>query len=135
MSESISKINQFLSERIDGAKLDMYGAIEIQRSDHCVINIEITKDSDVCHLHANVASFREDEDESILYTALEMNRFGRPLHNCWLALNSETRMLSLCHNLFIPLTDSAFFNQTLDNFMRTLAEVKIKLHDQTELVI
>jgi hypothetical protein len=135
MSESISKINQFLAELIHGAKLDMYGAIEIQRSDHSVINIEVTKDSDVCHLYANVVSFHENEDESTFYTALEMNRFGRPLHNCWLALNSETRMLSLCHNLYIPLTDSAFFNQTLDNFMRTLAETKIKFNNQPEAVI
>ena len=127
MSESISKINLLLGEYLPGAKLNIDGAIGIQRPDLPLINIEVTKNSDVCHLYANVMTLQDEEDESILFVILEMNRFGRPLHNCWLALNSENRTISLCHNLYIPVTDSAIFNQALDNFMIALKEVKIKL--------
>ena len=132
MNASNKKINQFLRDRIQGAQLDAQGAIGIKMPHLPKIKIEVTQGSDVCHLYANVTHLAENADESILYTMLEMNQFGRPLHNCWLALNPKTRMVSLCQNLYIPHSDAVIFNRVLDSFMLMLEKIPDKLNLQHE---
>lgn len=53
-----------------------------------------------------------------------MNRFGRPLGGCWLAWDPEIAMLTLCYNLHVPAADSISFNNTLDNFLVALDQVR-----------
>jgi len=130
MTESNKKINQFLGGRIQGAQLDSQGAIGIKLPHLPMIAIEVTQGSDICHLYANITSLAENEDESILYAMLELNQFGRPLHNSWLALNPKTRMVSLCQNLYIHQTDSVIFNGALDSFMLILEKIPDMLNLQ-----
>ena len=124
MQDSIPIVNQWLSEREPGLYLDEDGVAGLQRDSETLLILEVPADSKVCHLYAPVATLPEENPELALYTALELNRFGRPLGGCWLAWDPEIAMLTLCYNLHVQTADSISFNNTLDNFLVTLDQVR-----------
>lgn len=120
MSKTESIVNQWLSQRVPGAMLDASGIAIIRRDGDTAIVLEVPAGSEVCHLCALVAPLPEVAREAALLAALELNRFGRPLGGCWLAWEDEVQMLTLCHNLLVPVTDATGFGNTLDNFLVAL---------------
>lgn len=122
-----STVDQWLHTRVPGARLDENGVAAVRRDDDTLVIVEVPPDSDVCHLCALVGPLPEGLREPALFTALEMNRFGRPLAGCWLALEPEIEMLTLCHNINIPVTDGIAFANTLDNFMTAIDIARAQL--------
>lgn len=125
MIEAVYKINQYLSNRIPGAKLDANNAIGIQQEDLSVISLEVEKSGGVCHLYAQIATPTESDIEPVLYAALEINQFSLPLRNCWLAIDPGTGTLTLCHNIYIPMSNNNIFDAGLDNFLDVFNETKM----------
>jgi len=121
-------VERWLHDRVPECRLDNEGTVILQREAEGPIVIEIPEDSDVCHLSAPVAPLPEHVPREVaLFTALEMNQFGRPLGSCWLAWNPELEVFMLCHNLHIPSTEQVSFNNTLDNFFLSLERAREQL--------
>ncbi|MEY4369304.1 MAG: hypothetical protein RL564_1254 [Pseudomonadota bacterium] len=118
-------VERWLHDRVPECRLDNEGTVILQREPESPVVIEIPEDSDVCHLSAPVAPLPEHVPREVaLFTALEMNQFGRPLGSCWLAWNPELEVFMLCHNLHIPSTEQVSFNNTLDNFFLSLERAR-----------
>lgn len=71
--------------------------------------------------------------EIALITALELNRFGRPLGGCWLAWDTDVSMFALCHNLRIPDNDEQSFNNILDHFLMSIDLAREQLSIRSQL--
>jgi len=89
-----------------------------------MIVIEVAANGVICHLYAPVCHPPEKAPELMLITALQLNRFGRPLGGCWLAWDPDLGMFALCYNLRIPDTDAQAFNNTLDNFTLSIDQAR-----------
>ena len=124
MHDAAFKVNQWLSDRKPGLHLDDDGVAGLQRDSQTLLILEVPHESEFCHLYAPVAPLPEENPEIALLTALELNRFGRPLGGCWLAWDPDIAMLTLCHNLHVPTNDALSFNNTLDNFLITLDQAR-----------
>ena len=124
MTDYRNMVSQWLAAKVPGAKLDQSGMGMVRHNEQTVVIIEVPTGSDTCHLYALVAPLPEDEREAALLAALELNRFGRPLSGCWIAWENDIHMLTLCHNLHIPSSDSISFGQALDNFTMALEQVR-----------
>ncbi len=120
MIQTRKTVEQWLVNRVPGAKLDASGIAVIRRDDDTAIVLEVPPDSEICHLCALVSPLPEGAREAALLAALELNRFGRPLGGCWLAWEDDVQMLTLCHNVLVPATDAIGFGNTLDNFLMAL---------------
>jgi hypothetical protein len=104
----------------------------ISRDDETLVVIEIAEDGVICHLYAPVTRPPDEMYEIALITALELNRFGRPLGGCWLAWDADVSMFSLCYNLRIPDSDEQTFNNTLDNFIMSIDLAREQLTIQAQ---
>lgn len=127
MQNHQNKVNQWLHNRSPGAALDDTGVAALQRDADTLIVLEVPAQSEVCHLYAPVAALPEDDQEAAMQTALELNRFSRPLGGCWLAWDPDSQVLTLCHNLSIDKNDEIVFNNTLDNFLHSLGTARALL--------
>ena len=112
----MEKSNEFLRPRIPNDLLGEYGSITLEKINHPPITLDITNNSEVCHLSATVASIPETNAIPLLWSALELNRLSYGNHECWLAKNHEEETLSVCRNLVIPELDADNFNLALDEF-------------------
>jgi hypothetical protein len=117
-------IDEWLSARVPGARLDQSGIAAVKRDEDTVILVEVPDGDDTCHLYALLAPLPEGEREAALLAALELNRFGKPLGGCWIAWENEIQMLTLCHNFYVPGGDSITFGNALDNFLSALDQAR-----------
>lgn len=123
-SEAIVTVERWLSARIPDAQFDDEGALALERDDDTMIVIEVATNGVICHLYAPVCRPPEQAPELMLITALQLNRFGRPLGGCWLAWDPDIGMFALCYNLRIPDTDAPAFNNTLDHFASAVDQAR-----------
>ena len=112
----MEKINEFLRPRIPNDLLGEYGSITLEKINHPPITLDITNNSEVCHLSAPVASISETNALPLLWSALELNSLSYGNHEYWIAKNHEEETLSVCRNLFISELDTDNFNLALDEF-------------------
>jgi hypothetical protein len=127
---SINVVERWLSARIADLSFDEHGVAAIKRDDETLVVIEIADDGVICHLYGPVCRPPDEMPEIALITALELNRFGRPLGGCWLAWDSDVSMFSLCYNLRIPDNDEQMFNNTLDRFIMSIDLARKQLNIQ-----
>ena len=123
----MEKINEFLRPRIPNDLLGEYGSITLEKTNHPQITLDITNNSEVCHLSAPVASIPETNAIPLLWSALELNSLSYGNHECWIAKNHEEEMLSICRNLVIPELDTDNFNKALDEFFEIASGIKKSL--------
>jgi hypothetical protein len=135
LSSSINVVERWLSARIADVSFDEHGVAAIKRDDETLVVIEIADDGVICHLYGPVCRPPDELPEIALITALELNRFGRPLGGCWLAWDSDVSMFSLCHNLRIPDNDEQMFNNTLDRFIMSIDLAREQLSMRSGLSI
>ncbi len=124
MMTSRALVDEWLSARVPGVRLDQNGLAAVKRDEDTVMLVEVPDDDDTCHLYALLAPLPEGAREAALLAALELNRFGKPLGGCWIAWENEIQMLTLCHNFFVPGGDSIAFGNTLDNFLSALDQAR-----------
>lgn len=123
-SGAIATVERWLRDRIPDARFDDEGIVALERDDETIIVIEVAANGVLCHLYAPVCRPQEKAPELMLITALQLNRFGRPLGGCWLAWDPDLGMFALCYNLRIPDTDALAFNNTLDNFTVSIDQAR-----------
>lgn len=123
----MEKINEFLRPRIPNDLLGEYGSITLEKINHPPITLDITNNSEVCHLSAPVASISETNALPLLWSALELNSLSYGNHECWIAKNHEEETLSVCRNLVIPELDADNFNQALDEFFEIASGLRSSL--------
>ena len=83
--------------------------------------ITTPEDSPLCYLYGTVMMAPAEELFSDwLEQALSLNIYGRALGGCWLAYDSENRLLLLCHNLPVAKTSGEEFGNTLQNFVQAM---------------
>lgn len=124
MMTSRALVDEWLSARVPGVRLDQNGIAAVKRDEDTVILVEVPDGEDTCHLYALLAPLPEGASEAALLAALELNRFGKPLGGCWIAWENEIQMLTLCHNFFVPGSDGIAFGNTLDNFLSALDQAR-----------
>ncbi len=118
------QLNHWLAQRVHGAALDEDGISGLLRDDQTLIMLEVPAHSSLCHFSAPAVALPEDDPVAGLLTALELNRYGRPLGGCWLAWDPDIQRLMLCFNLLIPDSDARSFENALDNFIAALDLVR-----------
>lgn len=124
MMTSRALVEEWLSARVSGVRLDQNGIAAVKRDGDTAILVEVPDGEDTCHLYALLAPLPEGAREAALLAALDLNRFGKPLGGCWIAWENEIQMLTLCHNFFVPGGDSIAFGNTLDNFLSALDQAR-----------
>ena len=129
---SIHVVNNWLTTRVEGISFDEHGVTAITRDDETLVVIEVAADGIICHLYAPVCRPPDEMPEIVLITALELNRFGRPLGGCWLAWDADVSMFALCHNLRIPDNDEQTFNNTLDHFLMSIDLAREQLSTRSQ---
>lgn len=129
---SIHVVEGWLGTRIEGVSFDEHGVTAITRDDETLVVIEIAEDGIICHLYAPVCRPPDEMPEIALITALELNRFGRPLGGCWLAWDADVSMFALCYNLRIMDNDEQTFNNTLDHFLMSIDLAREQLSMRSE---
>ena len=112
----MEKIIEFLRPRIPNNLLGEYGSITLEKINHPPITLDITNNSEVCHLSATVASIPETNALPLLWSALELNSISYGNQECWIAKNHEEETLSVCRNLVIPELNNKNFDLALDEF-------------------
>ncbi len=117
MLDPIATVNAWLTSRVSHAVLSNTGVAALRRDDETLLVLEVPPKGDICHFSSLVTAVDAEARTSVLATALELNRFGKPLGGCWLAWDADTDSLLLCHNLRISKTDEIEFNNTIDNFL------------------
>ncbi len=120
----MEKINEFLRPRIPNDLLGEYDSITLEKINHPPITLDITNNSEVCHLSAPVASIPEINAIPLLWSALELNSISYGNHECWIAKNHEEETLSVCKNLFISELDTDNFNLALDEFFEIASSMR-----------
>lgn len=136
MHDPIQTLSGWLAGRAPNASLDSAGVAALRRDDATLMVIEVPPESDICYLSCLVATVDETVRMSMLSTALELNRFGKPLGGCWLAWDVELDALILCHNLIISKIDEIEFNNVVDNFLGAVdvsrAQLKISIAEAAD---
>ena len=123
----MEKIIEFLRPRVPNNLLGEYGSITLEKINHPPITLDITNNSEVCHLSATVASIPETNALPLLWSALELNSITYGNQECWIAKNHEEETLSVCRNLVITKLDAENFNQALDKFFEIASNMKNSL--------
>lgn len=123
----MEKIIEFLRPRVPNNLLGEYGSITLEKINHPPITLDITNNSEVCHLSATVASIPETNALPLLWSALELNSISYGKQECWIAKNHEEETLSVCRNLVITKLDAENFNQALDKFFEIASNMKNSL--------
>jgi hypothetical protein len=123
----MEKINEFLRPRISNDLLGEYGSITLEKINHPPITLDITNNSEVCHLSAPVASIPETNALPLLWSALELNSLSYGNNECWIAKNHEDETLSVCRNLVIPELNADNFNQALDDLFDIASGIRSSL--------
>jgi hypothetical protein len=123
----MEKIIEFLRPRVPNNLLGEYGSITLEKINHPPVTIDITNNSEVCHLSATVASIPETNALPLLWSALELNSINFSNQECWIAKNHEEETLSVCRNLVIPELDIENFDQALDEFFEIASNMKSAL--------
>ena len=129
--DAIATVGRWLSTRVPDASFDEDGVAALVRDDETMVIIEVDQGGTICHLYAPVCRPPDHAPELTLITALELNRFGRPLGGCWLAWDPDLGMFSLCYNLRIPDNDAQTFNNTLDHFIASIDRARTYLNPST----
>ncbi|MCE2871537.1 MAG: type III secretion system chaperone [Oxalobacteraceae bacterium] len=132
LSNAIAVVERWISTRITDVRFDEHGVAAIMRDDETLVVIEVAADGIICHLYAPVCRPPDEMPEIALITALELNRFGRPLGGCWLAWDADVSMFALCHNLRIPDNDEQTFNNTLDHFLMSIDLAREQLSTRSQ---
>jgi len=123
----MEKINEFLRPRISNDLLGEYGSITLEKINHPPITLDITNNSEVCHLSAPVASIPETNALPLLWSALELNSLSYGNNECWIAKNHEDETLSVCRNIVIPELNADNFNQALDDLFDIASGIRSSL--------
>jgi hypothetical protein len=123
----MEKIIEFLRPRVPNNLLGEYVSITLEKINHPPVTIDITNNSEVCHLSAPVASIPENNAFPLICTALELNSINFGNQECWIAKNHEEETLSVCRNLVIPELDIENFDQALDEFFEIASNMKSAL--------
>mgnify|MGYP006291919551 CR=1 FL=1 len=123
-SDAIATVERWLSNRLPDAQFDEEGVLALARDDETMLVIEVAANGVICHLYAPVCRPPEEAPELMLITALQLNRFGRPLGGCWLAWDPDLGMFALCYNLRIPSADAQGFNNALDHFIASIDQAR-----------
>ena len=114
------RVDFWLAAKVPGASFDRSGTATIQRDADTQVILELSPSGDICHFCAIVAPLNEEMPEISLLTALELNRFGKPLSGCWLAWEPDFQMLTLCWNLELTSADEISFANAIDNFIAAI---------------
>ncbi len=126
------RANLWLATKVPGASFDQAGIASIQRDPDTQLILELSPSEEVCHFCAIIAPLDEEMPEASLFTALELNRFGKPLGGCWLAWEPDTQMLTLCWNLELADADQISFSNAIDNFIAAIDGARRELLPQSE---
>ena len=105
MHVAVDSVNQWLAGRVPGLGLDGEQVAALSRADGTVVVIEVDAEAGLAHLSSVVCPLPDDGPEDALFTALQLNRFGRPLGGCWLAWDDGLQVFLLCHNALIARMD------------------------------
>lgn len=132
MNNTHDQINTWLFRRAEGAQLNDAGVAAVQRDSQTVVVIELATDGSHCHLSSLIRPVGDTERGQILATALELNRFGKPLAGCWIAWEADLDSLLLCHNLGLAEIDEIAFNHVLDNFIAAIDVSRAQLDMHTD---
>lgn len=127
MHVAVDSVNQWLAGRVPGLGLDGEQVAVLSRADGTVVVIEVDAEAGLAHLSSVVCPLPDDGPEDALFTALQLNRFGRPLGGCWLAWDDGLQVFLLCHNALIARMDERGFNHTLDNFLTAVDTARLML--------
>ena len=120
----MEKIIEFLRPRIPNNLLGEYGSITLEKINHPPITLDITNNSEVCHLSATVASIPETNALPLLWSALELNSISYGNQECWIAKNHEEETLSVCRNLVIPELNNKNFDLAIDEFFNIASSMR-----------
>lgn len=123
-------INHWLNQSAPGSELDENNLAALQRDDKTIMLLELEKESDMCHFYAHLLALEKNTTGSIIYKALTLNQFGRPLGGCWLSWDSEINMLCLRHSLNLINADQIIFNNTIQNFINSLDTARSLLTEE-----
>ncbi len=126
------RLELWLAAKVPGASFDRSGTATIQRDPDTQVMLELSPSEDVCHFCAIVAPLDEEMPEASLFTALELNRFGKPLGGCWLAWEPDIQMLTLCWNLELADADEISFANAIDNVIAAIDSARRELMPQSE---
>jgi hypothetical protein len=132
MSTNKDRANLWLAAKVPGASFNQVGIASIQRDPDTQLILELSPSEEVCHFCAIIAPLDEQMPEVSLFTALELNRFGKPLGGCWLAWEPDIQMLTLCWNLELADADEISFSNAIDNFITAIDSARSELMPQSE---
>jgi hypothetical protein len=132
MSTNKDRANLWLAAKVPGASFNQVGIASIQRDPDTQLILELSPSEEVCHFCAIIAPLDEQMPEVSLLTALELNRFGKPLGGCWLAWEPDIQMLTLCWNLELADADEISFSNAIDNFIAAIDSARSELMPQSE---
>ncbi len=127
MTDHRDRIGRWLAGKVPGAAFDEAGTASIERDPDTVVVLELSPTADICHFCALVAPLSEEQPEASLFSALELNRYGKPLGGCWLAWEPELQMLTLNWNLVIADADELAFGNALDNVISAIDAARAEL--------
>ena len=132
MAANKTRANLWLAAKVPGASFNPAGIASIQRDPDTQLILELSPSEEVCHFCAIIAPLDEQMPEVSLFTALELNRFGKPLGGCWLAWEPDIQMLILCWNLELADADKISFSNAIDNFIAAIDSARSELMPQSE---
>lgn len=132
MSTNKDRANLWLAAKVPGASFNQVGIASIQCDPDTQLILELSPSEEVCHFCAIIAPLDEQMPEVSLFTALELNRFGKPLGGCWLAWEPDIQMLTLCWNLELADADEISFSNAIDNFIAAIDSARSELMPQSE---
>ena len=132
MSANKNRANLWLAAKVPGASFNQVGIASIQREPDTQLILELSPSEEVCHFYAIIAPLDEQMPEVSLFTALELNRFGKPLGGCWLAWEPDIQMLTLCWNLELADADEISFSNAIDNVIAAIDSARSELIPQSE---
>ena len=132
MAANKTRANLWLAAKVPGASFNQAGIASIQRDPDTQLILELSPSEEVCHFCAIIAPLDEQMPEVSLFTALELNRFGKPLGGCWLAWEPDIQMLTLCWNLELADADKISFSNAIDNFIAAIDSARSELMPQSE---
>ena len=132
MAANKDRVNAWLASKVPAASFDQSGTASVQRDSDTQVVLELSPSEEICHFCAIVAPLDEEMPEASLFTALELNRFGKPLGGCWMAWEPDLQMLTLCWNLELADADQISFSNAIDNFIAAIDSARRELLPQSE---